>query len=334
MPAEPDISIVIINWRSVGFLEKCLSSIRANSANVTYEIIVVDNASFDGCAQMLVTNFPTVRFIQAQQNLGFAKANNLAFEYTTSRNVLFLNPDTEIVGDALATLVRAADSTSRAGALGPKLLNTDRSLQMSVQAFPSILNQVLDADYLRAKFPNSRLWGMKALFDDGSSLRAVDALSGACLLVRRTAFEKVKRFTEDYFMYAEDVDLCYKIELARLARYFVADAVVVHHGGKSSDASEEKNFANIQQRESRLRYFLRNKGKLYAYGYRLAIAGSAAIRLAVIGSLYLTVSNPQRSESLPVAFRKWKGIFKWSMGFVAWAAKNDGQFSKGCHERS
>lgn len=321
MPIGPDLSIVIVNWRSSGFLEKCLLSIRANPANSAFEIVVIDNASFDGCAELLKKDFPEVKFIQAQENVGFARANNQAFRLTTGRNILFLNPDTEIVGDALSTLARVADAISNVGALGPKLLETDGSLQHSVWAFPCILNQSLDAEYLRTRFPKSFLWGMKALFDEERSPKPVDVISGACLLVPRAVFETVGGFTESYFMYAEDVDLCYKIKRGGFERYFVPEAVVVHHGGRSSGKTSEENFASILQRESRLRFFRGTRGALYANAYRLATGVVAILRLLLIFLGTVIPGTGARKMQLKASGRKWRAIFCWFIGLESWAKR-------------
>src|SRR6266849_1386974 len=101
MPDAPAISIIIVNWKSAAFVRKCLASIYANTSGITSEILVVDNASFDGCGEMIRKEFPAVRFVQSQRNQGFARANNLGFEHSTGRILLFLNPDTEVVGSAL-----------------------------------------------------------------------------------------------------------------------------------------------------------------------------------------------------------------------------------------
>ena len=140
-----DLSIVIVNWNSVDFLCKCLTSVYANSKGTSFEVIVIDNASFDGCEEMIQNEFSLVRFIQSQKNLGFARANNLASEQATGKVLLFLNPDTEVIGPALQCMVDLLESAPDAGLVGPKLLNTDLSVQMScIQSFPSILNLALD----------------------------------------------------------------------------------------------------------------------------------------------------------------------------------------------
>src|SRR6185437_5827826 len=162
----PNLSIIIINWRSQAFVRDCLTSICANIGSLTHEILVVDNASFDGCEEMVRSEFPHVHFIQSQDNLGFAAANNLAFAQSTGRNILFLNPDTEIRGAAIQELVSALECLPDAGLVGARLLNSDGSLQTTcITAIPIILNQTLNSRYLRRTFPRWKIWGMRALFE-------------------------------------------------------------------------------------------------------------------------------------------------------------------------
>ena len=156
-----DLSIIIVNWNSSDYVRACLRSIYNETRGLDFEIIVVDNASFDGCESILKEEFPGVIFIQSKENIGFGKANNLGFQHSSGRNLLFLNPDTEIVGHALNTMVRHLDALPAAGAAGCQLLNADRSIQTScIQVFPTIINQLLDIDYLKIKFPNIKFFGM------------------------------------------------------------------------------------------------------------------------------------------------------------------------------
>jgi hypothetical protein len=294
------LSIIIVNWKSKDFLQTCLTSVYAQTRGVAFEVIVIDSGSFDGCAEMLRERFPQVRFIQSADNLGFAKANNLATRSARGDVLLFLNPDTELPGPAIQTLLAALESLPDAGAVGAKLLNTDGTIQTScIQSFPTILNQVLDAEVLRRRFPRSRLWGMAALFATNERPQPVEAVSGACVLVRRAAFEEVGGFSEEYFMYGEDLDLSHKLRAAGLVNYFVPAAGLVHHGG-SSTAQAPSDFSVVMMRESVWRFLRKTRGRSYAAGYRLALGMAACVRLVLL------VGRP--------AARKWRAILKWSLG--------------------
>src|ERR1022692_3083078 len=262
--SNPDLSIVIVNWRSAAYLQKCLLGIFANGAGLSFEVLVIDNASYDGCAEMIAREFPRVRFLQSAENLGFARANNLAFQHSAGRILLFLNPDTEIAGPALQTMVTSLDSTPDAGIVGPRLLNSDLSVQTScIQRFPTILNQLLDCEYLRARFPRARIWGMRPLWERSGAVAEVEAISGACLMIRRDAFEQACMFSPRYFMYSEDVDLCYEVRRSGRKVCYANEATVIHHGGRSSSASGESRFASVMARESIYRFLLARRGRGY-----------------------------------------------------------------------
>jgi GT2 family glycosyltransferase len=314
----PDLSIVIVNWNSRDFLEKCLSSVRERGAGLRHEVIVVDNASFDGSAELVERQFPEVRFIQSERNLGFGKANNLGVERSTGRHVLFLNPDTEIVGDALAALVAFADQRPDAGVVGPKLLNSDLSIQMeSIRAFPSLANQILDSHYLKSRFPRLGLWGMRPLYESSDTPEPVDVVSGACMMVKREVFDRVGGFSSRYFMYSEDVDLCYKVREAGWKTYFQGRAEVVHHGGKSSALTPVSQFAAVLMRESRFRFLRSARGTAYAVAYRSMTAASALCRLALL-VLSFPVLGARRGQAVGTTIGKWVSVLRWSVGLERW----------------
>jgi GT2 family glycosyltransferase len=319
MPGEVALSIVIVNWKSCDFLRKCVQSIQANAGNLNLEVIVVDNASYDGSGEMLAREFPTVTFIQNDKNQGYAHANNLGFERSHGRNILFLNPDTEVIGNALTRLVNFMDDTPDAGVVGLRLLNHDLTLQTScIQAFPSVWNQLLDCDAFRERFPKSSLWGMRALFEGEGGPAVVEAISGACMTIKRSVFESVHRFTSEYFMYSEDLDLCYKVARAGWNNYYVSDASVMHFGGRSSKSKPESNFATVMMRESLRKFFRMRHGRLHAVLYRWTMGFVAVCRVTVIGAMVLVSLGTPRRATLRAAFSKWVRVLRWSLGLEGW----------------
>ena len=313
-----NLSIIIVNWNSKEYLRKCLNSILAETRDLDYEIIVIDSASFDGCSEMVRKDYPQVRFIQSRENLGFSKANNLAFQTAAGEFVLFLNPDTEIVGPAIQTLHSALKRLPKAGAIGGKLLNSDGTLQTScVQAFPTILNQVLSAAVLRRLTPRSRLWGMQALFDGCNQSSEVDMISGACLMMRRSVFERIGLFSTEYFMYAEDVDLCYKSRRQGFTNYYIGEAVIVHHGGGSSQQARN-NFSNIMMVQSISQFLKRSRGGIYSDCYRLAQCGAAVIRIGLLLFLSPVLLVRSGGSSWRASCSKWFAVFNWGLGLSRW----------------
>jgi GT2 family glycosyltransferase len=318
-PAPPDVSIIIVNWNSREFLAQCLATIFATPRVLEIEVIVIDNASYDGSEAMVRNGFPAVTFIQGRENLGFARANNVAAGRAAGRNLLFLNPDTEVVATAIQRMVRFLDAAPDAGAVGCKLLNTDGSLQTScVQAFPTVSNQVLDSEVLRRMFPRSSLWGTQAFLDVRAAPAQVQALSGACILVRREASLAVGHFTEDYFMYAEDIDLCFKLQKAGLRNYYLGDVCVIHHGGQSSGASSESQFGNVLMRESIAKFLHLHRGAHYALAYRVALAFMALARLGALGLARVLGLGLYKPKALDSGLRKWSSVLRWAIGAEAW----------------
>jgi GT2 family glycosyltransferase len=267
---------------------------------------------------MLEGKFPEVIFVQSAENLGFARANNSAYRQSQGRNVLFLNPDTEIQGSAIQKLIDALESMPDAGMVGAKLLNSDNTVQTTcITSLPSILNQALASDCLRRRFPDWQLWGMRPLYMRQQDVAVVEAISGACMMIKRDLLEEVGCFTPDYFMYAEDMDLCAKIRQTGSKIYYISEAVIVHHGGGSSSHSES-NFSSVMQRESLSKFFELHRGKPYSFMYRVSTAVVSICRMALIfGSFPVTVCF-KGYKFWSTRTRKWSAILCWSLNVSRW----------------
>ena len=307
-----DVTIIIVNWNSLPCLRQCLASI--GGLKRKGEVIVIDSASFDGSAEAVRTEFPAVRFIQSERNLGFAVANNRAAAEASGDYLLFLNPDTEIDDGAVERLLDVASAREDAGVVGPMLLNTDRSIQRTcIRAIPTIANKLLDSDLARWAWPRSSLWGMRPLFDGGLEPREVEAVSGACLMLRRDVFESVGGFSEEFFMYAEDMDLAYKVRKAGFRSYYVPEARVVHHGGTSSRQAVSA-FAAVMMSEATWRFFAMRRGRVYAMAYRVGMLCFSILRLLLLSVALPGWSVGRWRRSLGRSLFKWVAIFKWSIG--------------------
>jgi len=306
------LSIVIVNWNSRDFLRQCLASLAAHPSSHPTEILVIDSASYDGAAEMVAAEFPAVRFIQSDENLGFARANNRAAKSATGEFLLFLNPDTEVRAGALDRMVAAAQGVSDAGCIGARLLNSDRSLQTScVQAYPTVLNQVFDSEFLRRRFRDSRWWGVAALFRNDPEPVQVEGISGACVLLARALFNEVGGFTEDYFMYAEDMDLSYKVQQSGRRNLYVGNAEVVHHGGESSKKAPS-NFSVVLTRDALRKFFLIHHSGLSAGCYRAGMFFTALSRIALLHLAGLAARRPP-SEGRVHSLRKWRAVRNWAI---------------------
>jgi len=309
-----DVSIIIVNWNSADYVRSCLHSVYRETTEVVFEVIVVDNASYDGCSEMLNQAFPQVKFIQSTENRGFAAANNIGFRQASGRFVLFLNPDTVVLGQAIRTMLHHMQYLDDAGAVGCRLINTDGSLQTSsILPFPTILNHALNYEPLRLLFPRFPLWGIRPLFEHADSQFAVQAVSGACIMVRRDVFEEIGMFSTDYFMYSEDIDLCQKIRMAGYKVYFVRTASIIHHGGGSSRQGKENLLSDVMMKESTMIYLRKFRGRPYALLYKLVIGMTASLRITALTLLSLLADKNAGHDPL----RKWIAILRWSLGRTA-----------------
>src|ERR1700676_184728 len=251
-----DLSIICVNWNSLVYLRECIASVYEQTREISFEIIVVDNASPEGGMDTLLEQFPEVIIIKSAENLGFARANNLGFRNARGNLVLLLNPDTLLKGPAINILVENMWKLPDAGIVGGKLLNTDLSIQTAaIQTFPTILNQLVNIEVLRLKWPGCPLWNIKPLFVRNGKPVKVEVVPGACMLLRSEVFRKVGMFTEDYFMYAEDVDLNWKVRALGLSNYYLEDAEIIHHGGRSSSRQKVSQWSTLMMYAAMLRYY-------------------------------------------------------------------------------
>lgn len=312
--SRAEISIVIVNWNAADYLRDCITSIYEHTRDTLLEIIVVDNASSQPGVDDLKEAFPEITLIKSPENLGFARANNLAFKHSSGSCVLFLNPDTRLVGPAIQIMLAHLRSLPQAGIVGCRLLNSDLSLQTScIQKFPTILNQAADIEYLRLRWPGCPLWAIGPLFSQSPQPTKVEVISGACMMTKREVLEAVGLFSEGYFMYAEDLDLCYKVKRAGFDNYYLGDAVVIHHGGKSTGQRAVNDWATRMKFKAILQFCRKTRGPLYAGIFRVAIGMVAASRLLLIALAFPFVSD----KAFRPVFSKWRAILKWAAGFEA-----------------
>ncbi len=253
------ISIVIVSWNVKNLLKRCLESIFVYSKNIELEIIVVDNASQDGTADMVKKEFTKVRLIENNKNLGFAKANNQAIRKSRGEYILLLNPDTKFIEDTLSKIIKKMDSNDKIGVLGCRLLNENHTLQRSVRAFPRKRDILIIFLKLYKIFPQL-LYKYFARNFDYSREREVDQIMGAFFLVRSEVFEKIGYLDEKYFIWFEEVDFCYRVWHSGWKVVYTPASSIVHYGGQSF------NQANTWKKQlwffhSALRFFSKKRGQ-------------------------------------------------------------------------
>jgi GT2 family glycosyltransferase len=230
-----NVSIIIVNWNTKALLRDCLTSVYGQIRDVDCEIIVVDNASTDGSKEMIKNDFPKVVLIENPVNRGFAAANNQGIAVAKGRYVLLLNSDTVVLDNCIANMISFADAHPRAGVTGCRVLNADRTLQRTCFMFPSILNLFLSSSYLYKVFPKSRFFGRELMtWWNADDVREVDIVKGCFMLVRREAIEKVGGLDENFFMYAEETDWCYRFKKSGWKVMFAPAGEIIHYGGRST----------------------------------------------------------------------------------------------------
>ncbi len=280
-PATLDVSVVIVSYRSREHLPACLDSVRQSLAasQLSGEVIVVDNASPDGSAQLVATHYPWVRLVANPTNRGFAAAANQGMRLARGRVVVLLNPDTRLVGDALGRLVRFLDEHPTAGAVGPRLRYPDGRTQPSRRRFPTVLTGFLEStlvqDYWRDNWILRRYYVADRSDDD---LQEVDWLVGACLAIRRQALATVGLLDERFFLYSEEVEWFWRLRRAGWRVYYLPEAEVVHVEGGSSEP--ESAFRQVAFDTAKVQLFRSMYGPLAAEALRLFLLLTYLLRFA------------------------------------------------------
>jgi len=274
-----DLSIIIVNWNTFEYLQGCLGSIIIhlhNSSKLSTEIIVVDNASYDRSVEMVKSDFPQVKLIQNSENYGFAKANNQAIRISTGSRVLFLNPDTLVNPVTISAIDRFLTQNPKVGIVAPKILNDDGSIQISAFRFPTLFNEFwrlfkLDFLYPMSTYP-------KRYFNHEKPKRA-DVVLGACFLVKRECLEQIGLLDEQFFVYSEEVDFCYRAHKAGWETYLLPQATIIHFGGKSTEKVSDAMFVELNRNKTR--YFRKHHGEMVAQLYKALLVLISFVRIGV-----------------------------------------------------
>ncbi len=253
------ISVVIVSWNARRYLEECLASVYESMGPDRPEVIVVDNASTDGSPDMVENRFKDVKLIRCRENLGFAKANNIGIKLCQGRYIALVNSDVKVLGRCLDTLAAFLDQNPKTGLVGPRILNTDLTLQSNCRRFPSLWNNFCSATGL-ARLPGRyRLFSGEPMLDfDRDQVRSVDVLAGCFWLMRREAIGTVGLLDEGFYIYAEDLDWCRRCWNAGWQVVFCPEAQAIHHRGGSS-VNDPVRFA-VEQYRALLRYWRKHHG--------------------------------------------------------------------------
>ena len=266
--ARPDVSVVIVSFNTRDMLRDCLRHLQTSSEEVACETWMVDNNSRDGSPDMVQDEFPHIRLIRSETNLGFAAANNCAIKHATGRYIVLLNSDAFLSQGILRAAVDRMDQQPNVGLAGGLLTGTDGSWQPSARQFPSLLNDFLMLTGLAARFSSSRFFGRAdRTWAPVEEPAEVDWVPGAFSIIRREALDSVGLFDERFFLYYEEVDLCKRIKQACYRVSYWPDLRVIHIGGESARTHKDKGISSsgtqllLWRLRSQLLYYRKHHGR-------------------------------------------------------------------------
>ncbi len=313
------LSIVIVSWKVKKDLVQCLDSLYANPPACSFEVIVIDNASGDGTVEIIKSNFGEVVVVVNSQNRGFAAANNQGIEKARGEYIFLLNPDTIIPLNSLDVLVKFMDDNSDVGGCGTQLLNKDGTIQPSARSFPTFRGALYRHTifrYLRIFKNEYKKWLMKGF--DHRTQTDVGQVMGAALMVRRSVIDRIGVMDEWFFMYYEEVDLCYRIKQAGWRVVFVPQATITHLGGRSSEQIPVEK--QIMAMTSLLKFFRKHRGKGVTAAFSCVFKPAILLRnlfdITTSVFIYLfsiiTVNRKRQSKSAVKIINSLKLLFIYS----------------------
>lgn len=306
--ARPIVSVIIVNWNAREYLLQCLASLNTEASRYSMEIMVVDNASSDDSVDWVKRCYPDVVLIRNVENLGFAKANNLAILASTGRYVCFVNSDVKVLANCITGLVNFCEEHPKVGMVGPRIIGGDGKIAPSCRGFPSVWNMFCRALALDVLFPGNKMFsGYSLAYRAQEGTRSVDILFGCFWLVRRAALTEVGLLDEDFFMYSEDMDWCRRFWAHRWPVVFVPSCEAIHYGGGSSSNSPIR-FA-IERQKADLLYWRKHHSRLATACYFLISCLHLLLRVAAC---------PIAACFQKSARQNWKNKSKSSLQCLKW----------------
>ena len=305
------VSVIIVSWNGKKYVRECLETMLSVCRETNLEVIVVDNASSDGTPEMVEAEFPTVKLIRAGGNLGFSKANNIGIRESTGEYVCLVNSDVKFTENCFEPMVRFLKEHADVGILGPKMLAADGRVARSTMRFPTVANIFGRALGLDRVFKRSKMFHSYMMTDfDHSATRDVDILNGWFWMVPRAALDKVGLLDERFFIYAEDMDWCYRFHQAGKRVVFFAETEAVHYGGSSSAAAPIR--FSLEKRRADWQFYRKHYSLMRRMGLAAALIVHHGIRALAYGFLALWRRRDQ-SEAV-LKFRREVSSLAWTLG--------------------
>ncbi len=309
--SEPLLSIIVVTWNGKRYALECIGSLLTQSNRLSAEVIVVDNGSTDGTPEATRLQFPNVTLIENHANLGFARANNIGIALSRGKYVCLVNSDVVIPSGCLEKMIEFMEAHPENGLLGPKMLSPDGGIGASVMRFPTVWNTLCCALGLHLIFPNSTLLGGFSM--DGYAYDVVDSvevLTAWFLMIPRRALQMVGGLDEQFFMYGEDMDWCYRFRAAGWQVVFYPDAEALHYGAASSEDAPTRFY--VEMRHANLQYFRKHHGWTGVFGYWVAIWVHEIVR--VVGYSFLYCFKRHRRSEAAFKVRRSIACMRWLTG--------------------
>ena len=288
------LSIIIINYNTKKFLEECLKSVFEKMKNIDYEVILTDNGSSDGSAEMVKANFPQVKFIENDENLGFSKANNQGIRISKGRYVLLLNNDTLVLDDDFDKVIKFMDENKDIGILGCRINNPDDSLQVSCYKLPSMWEMFTHYTWLTRLFPNSRWVGDYRRWPH-NEIKEVGFVIGAFFLIRREVLDDIGLLDEGFFLNAEESEYSLRAKKAGWKTVFYPDFRIIHYGGQTKKDMKDKAIISHIRGGDYLIKKHHNIGYFITYKFLSFIL--SLIRLGIFGASLLFTNRSEEHTS-------------------------------------
>jgi N-acetylglucosaminyl-diphospho-decaprenol L-rhamnosyltransferase len=307
------LSVIIVNYNVKYFLEQCLCSVRKAIEKIDGEVFVVDNNSTDGSIEYLQPKFSEIKFIVNKENEGFGKANNKALSVAKGKYILFLNPDTIVTEDSFGNCISFFESNKNIGALGVKMIDGKGIyLKESKRGFPSPWTAFCKLSGLTALFPHSKIFSKYYLGNlSEKENQVIDVVSGAYFIVRKETLDKIGGFDEQFFMYAEDIDLSYRIQQSGFLNYYLAQTTIIHFKGESTtkDLRQVKLFYKAMKQ-----FVKKHSGRSAPYSAMIEIAIWLRAAITLMENLFAAkhINNKQEKYFLlgdPLTIEKLKKEF-------------------------
>ena len=292
-----DVSVVIVNWNTKDLLHQTLQTLYKNTHGITFETIVVDNGSSNGSVDMVRKLWKQVKLIQLPENKGFTVANNEGFDKAKGRFILLLNSDTIVTPTTLPGMVRFLETHPDAGCVGCKHLNPDKTLQRSMDNFPSLLNDFLSYTELhRLQIFQPLLKKKFAWWSDYDKVREVDWVNGSCMMVRKEVIKQVGGLDEAFFIYGEELDWCYRMKKCGWKVYFTPKATIIHIGGQAMNRAADKRI--VLKYKGQYRFYKKHYSIFQYISLRIIVTVIALVRIAILSMMFLLPKRLKQSWEL------------------------------------